>query len=70
MHLINALLENFVEKGKIRVGIIFGGRSGEHEVSLTSARGIMQAVDREKYEVVPIGITQAGRWIAGGAYCL
>lgn len=51
---------------KIRVGIVFGGRSGEHEVSLTSARGIMQAIDTEKYDVVPIGITKSGRWIAGG----
>jgi len=51
---------------KIRVGIIFGGRSGEHEVSLVSARGIMAAIDREKYQVLPIGITREGRWIAGG----
>jgi D-alanine-D-alanine ligase len=51
---------------KIRVGIVFGGRSGEHEVSLMSARSVMQAIDRDKYEVIPIGITKAGRWIAGG----
>ena len=51
---------------RIRVGIIFGGRSGEHEVSLRSARSIMDAIDQDKYEVLPIGITQAGRWIAGG----
>jgi D-alanine-D-alanine ligase len=51
---------------KIRVALIFGGRSGEHEVSLVSARGIMAAIDKEKYEVVPIGITKGGRWIAGG----
>ncbi|HDQ70846.1 MAG TPA: D-alanine--D-alanine ligase [Chloroflexi bacterium] len=51
---------------KIRVGIIFGGRSGEHEVSLASARSVMGAIDREKYEVVPIGISKAGRWIASG----
>jgi D-alanine-D-alanine ligase len=51
---------------KIRVGILFGGRSGEHEVSLTSAHGIIKAIDKEKYEVVPIGITKAGQWIAGG----
>ena len=51
---------------KIRVGVIFGGRSGEHEVSLASARSVMEAIDREKYEVVPIGITKAGRWIAAG----
>jgi D-alanine-D-alanine ligase len=53
-------------KRKIRVGILFGGRSGEHEVSLTSAQGIMKAIDKDKYEAVPIGITKEGRWIAGG----
>ena len=51
---------------KIRVGVIFGGRSGEHEVSLASARSVMDAIDKEKYEVVPIGITKEGRWIASG----
>jgi len=51
---------------KIRVGVIFGGRSGEHEVSLASARSVMSAVDKEKYEIVPIGITKEGRWIASG----
>lgn len=55
------------EKDKrIRVGIIFGGRSGEHEVSLRSARSVMDAIDRDKYEVLPIGITPEGHWIAGG----
>jgi D-alanine-D-alanine ligase len=51
---------------KIKVGVVFGGRSGEHEVSLASARGIMNAMDKEKYEIVPIGITKEGRWIASG----
>ncbi len=51
---------------KIRVGVIFGGRSGEHEVSLASARSVMSAMDKEKYEIVPIGITKEGRWIASG----
>lgn len=51
--------------GKIRVGVVFGGRSGEHEVSLRSARSVMQALDPAKYEVTPIGITKDGRWIAG-----
>jgi D-alanine-D-alanine ligase len=51
---------------KIRVGVIFGGRSGEHEVSLVSARSVMDAMDKEKYEVVPIGITKEGCWIAFG----
>ncbi|MEJ2210326.1 MAG: D-alanine--D-alanine ligase [Anaerolineae bacterium] len=51
---------------KTRVGLIFGGRSGEHEVSLMSAQGVMGAIDRDKYEVVPIGITKEGRWLASG----
>jgi len=51
---------------KIRVGVIFGGRSGEHQISLRSARSVMDALDKEKYEIVPIGITQEGRWIASG----
>jgi D-alanine-D-alanine ligase len=50
---------------KIRVGVIFGGRSGEHEVSLMSARSIMDALDKEKYEVVPIGIDRDGQWLVG-----
>ncbi|HEY1262922.1 MAG TPA: D-alanine--D-alanine ligase family protein [Terriglobales bacterium] len=48
---------------KIRVGILFGGRSGEHEVSLLSAASVLNAIDRNKYEVVPIGITKEGRWL-------
>jgi len=48
---------------KIRVGILFGGRSGEHEVSLLSAASVLNAIDKEKYEVVPIGITKGGRWL-------
>lgn len=51
---------------KIRVGVIFGGRSGEHEVSLASAQSVMGAMDREKYDIVPIGITKDGRWLASG----
>lgn len=54
-----------VKSRKLRVGVLFGGRSGEHEVSLTSARGIMEAMDKNKYEVVPIGITKSGQWLAG-----
>jgi len=49
---------------KIRVGVIFGGRSGEHEVSLRSAESILKAIDRNKYDAVPIGITHEGRWLA------
>ena len=48
---------------KLRVGVLFGGRSGEHEVSLLSAASVMQAMDRSKYEVVPIGITKQGLWL-------
>lgn len=51
---------------KIRVGVIFGGRSGEHEVSLRSAESIINAIDKNKYEVVPIGITTQGRWLVPG----
>ncbi|RMF35090.1 MAG: D-alanine--D-alanine ligase [Chloroflexi bacterium] len=50
----------------MRVGVIFGGRSGEHEVSLRSAVSVMAALDRERYEVVPIGITRDGYWLVGG----
>jgi D-alanine-D-alanine ligase len=51
---------------KRRIGVVFGGRSGEHEVSLKSARAVMSALDREKYDVVPIGITRDGHWLTGG----
>jgi D-alanine-D-alanine ligase len=49
---------------KLRVGVLFGGRSGEHEVSLLSAASVLNAIDKTKYEVVPIGITKEGRWLA------
>lgn len=49
---------------KLRVGVIFGGRSGEHEVSVRSARAIVEAIDRRKFDVVPIAITEAGRWLS------
>jgi D-alanine-D-alanine ligase len=49
---------------KLRVGILFGGRSGEHEVSLLSAASILKAIDRKKFDVVPIGITKEGHWLA------
>ena len=54
-------------KAKLRVGVLFGGKSGEHEVSLLSAASILKAIDRKKYEVVPIGITKQGHWIGGEA---
>ena len=49
---------------KIRVGVIFGGRSGEHEVSLRSARSVVEGLDRDKYDVVPIAITKEGHWLS------
>ena len=48
---------------KLRVGVLFGGRSGEHEVSLLSAASVLNAIDKKKYDVVPIGITKQGRWV-------
>src|SRR5258708_7155758 len=48
---------------KLKVGILFGGRSGEHEVSLLSAASVLKAINQERYEVVPIGITKEGRWL-------
>lgn len=52
---------------KLRVGILFGGRSGEHEVSLLSAASILKSIDHRKFDVVPIGITKDGRWLTSGA---
>ncbi|HZS75395.1 MAG TPA: D-alanine--D-alanine ligase [Ktedonobacteraceae bacterium] len=52
-------------KKKIRVGVVYGGRSGEHEVSIASATSVMANLDPEKYEVVPIGITKEGSWLLG-----
>ena len=49
---------------KLRVGVIFGGRSSEHEVSIRSARAIVEAIDRKKFDVVPIAITKEGKWLA------
>ena len=49
---------------KLRVGILFGGRSGEHEVSLLSAASVLRAIDRNKFDITPIGITKEGRWLA------
>jgi len=53
-------------KKKLRIGVLFGGRSGEHEVSLLSAASILKAIDRRKYEIVPIGISRQGRWLMDG----
>src|SRR5205814_2888087 len=49
---------------KLRIGVIFGGRSGEHEVSIRSARAVIEAIDTSKYEVVPIAISKTGNWLA------
>jgi D-alanine-D-alanine ligase len=50
-------------KKKLRVGILFGGKSGEHEISLRSARSILKAINRKKYDVVELGISKSGRWL-------
>jgi D-alanine-D-alanine ligase len=50
----------------LRVGIVFGGRSGEHEISLASAASVLAAIDRSRYDVVPIGIARDGHWLVGG----
>jgi len=55
------------EVGRISVAVLFGGKSGEHEVSIDSARSVMQAMDRTKYDIRPIAITKQGRWLAGEA---
>ena len=52
---------------KLRVGVIFGGRSGEHEVSIRSAASVIDAIDRQKYEVVPIAISREGKWLSPAA---
>ena len=53
------------EKKRLRVGVLFGGRSGEHEVSLASAASVIRGLDPDKYEPVPIGITKDGHWLVG-----
>jgi D-alanine-D-alanine ligase len=52
---------------KLRIGVIFGGRSGEHEVSIRSARSVIDAIDKSKYDVVPIAITKEGNWLGSAA---
>lgn len=52
---------------KLRVGIIFGGRSGEHDVSIRSAASVIEAIDHKKYEVVPVAISRAGKWLSPAA---
>jgi D-alanine-D-alanine ligase len=51
---------------RLRIGVVFGGQSGEHEVSLASARSVMSVLDPDKYEIIPIGITHSGTWLIAG----
>jgi D-alanine-D-alanine ligase len=51
---------------RIRLAVVFGGRSGEHEVSLASATSVIEAADKSRYEIVPVGIDKQGRWITSG----
>src|SRR5579863_9268721 len=52
------------EQKRIRVAIVFGGQSAEHEISILSARNVLAALDRSRFEPVLIGIDKAGRWLA------
>src|SRR3954451_13028053 len=52
-----------MNQAKVRVALLFGGRSGEHAISAATAAGVMKAIDREKYDVIPVGITRDGRWV-------
>jgi len=54
------------DKKRLRIGVLFGGRSGEHEVSLASAASVIRGLDPDKYEIVPIGVTKEGHWLIGG----
>jgi len=54
-------------KKRLRVGVLFGGRSGEHEVSLASAASVIRGLDPDKYEAVPVGISKEGHWLVGNA---
>ena len=61
------ILSVTTDKKRLRVGVLFGGRSGEHEVSLASAASVIRGLDPDKYEAVPIGISKEGHWLVGGA---
>src|SRR5437667_373413 len=58
--------ESVAHVPRLRVGVVFGGRSGEHEVSLASAASVIAALERRGHTVVPIGIARDGRWVVGG----
>ncbi len=55
--------EDPLQRAKIRVAVVFGGRSTEHAISCVSAGSVLRAIDRETYDVVPVGITTEGRWV-------
>ena len=55
-----------MNKRKLRIGVLFGGKSSEHDVSLVSARSVMAAIDQSRYDVVPIGVDRDGHWLLGG----
>ena len=55
---------------KLRVGVLFGGKSAEHEISLLSARNVVESIDREKYDVVLIGVDKTGQWHLSDGACL
>ena len=54
-----------MKKKKLTIGIVFGGRSFEHEVSLVSARAVIKALDKKKYKIILIGLTKNGKWLKG-----
>src|ERR1700758_9000 len=51
------------DMSRLRIAVLYGGTSAEHEVSVVSARSVLAAIDRDKYDVVPIAITKAGEWL-------
>ena len=51
--------------GRVRVAVVFGGRSGEHAISCVSAGSVLANLDRERFDVVPVGITPDGAWVVG-----
>lgn len=60
---LHLLFITHAKKMKIRIGIIFGGRSGEHEISVRSAKTVIEKIDKEKYEIVPVAISKEGNWL-------
>ena len=62
---VNGESQQMMNKKKLHVALIFGGRSGEHEVSLMSARSVLSVLDPSKYEVTQVGITHDGQWLTG-----